>query len=435
MPAVHLPDGKRCALRHGSGVSQSIVTKKHNRRNATLLVTAAMGLSALALASTLTSAALAAPHSAAVSGATVSRATVSAPASASTSPKLTVRRIAYGAKLHHVYRVNGTGAKKTESLSSPDDITQLGQDFFVTFQNGVGPQGTASPAGDLDSTIVEFTLAGREVRQWDLIGKCDGLTADPYTGLVIATINEDAHSSIYTINPRTRALTHYRYNEPLPHKGGTDAISIYHGLIFVSASAPGTTGAAAPNAKYPAVYIVTFDSRTRVAHVTPLYYDEALAKQANGPDAGKTIHLALTDPDSNEVVPGVSPRYGGDFMLASQGDEELIFDHFKGLSQSLTALHLPASVDDTAWITSRHGALYTTDNVDDTVDMVTGPFTVGSTYSSVTPCDENSAPATCPAPGFPANYLGSLNLKTGALTRVAYSGPVLTGDEGMIFVP
>jgi hypothetical protein len=68
------------------------------------------------------------------------------------------------------------------------------------------------------------------------------------------------------------------------------------------------------------------------------------------------------------------------------------------------------------------------------VDTVTGPFTVGTMYSSVTPCDSGSAPATCPGPGFPANYLATTNMTTGALTPVPLTGPVLrTG--GMIFVP
>jgi len=390
----------------------------HIRRHASLLaaVTAAAG-------AVITVGALAVPASA----------TPARSASPPNANTLTVRRIAFGDRLHHRFKVNGTGATKTESLSSPDDITQLGRDFYVTFQNGVGPQGQASPSGNLDSTIVEFTLSGREVRQWDLVGKCDGLTADPQTGKVIATINEDAHSSVYLINPHGVA-THYHYNEALPHKGGTDAISIYHGLVLISASAPGTTGGTAPSASFPAVYVVKFDAKTKIAHVSPLFYDEALAKQANGPDAGKTIHLALTDPDSNQVVALDSPRYAGDFVLDSQGDQELIFDHFEGYKQALTALHLPTSVDDSAWATNRHGALYITDNQDNTVDMVTGSFTLGSAFSSVTPCDSNSAPATCPGPGFPANYLGSLNLKTGALTPVALKGPVLH-TEGMIFIP
>ena len=79
--------------------------------------------------------------------------------------------------------------------------------------------------------------------------------------------------------------------------------------------------------------MVTLNARDKVAHVSPLYYDEAPAFQANGPKAGKSINLALTDPDSNEVVPWVAPKYAGDFMLDSQGDQELIFDHFTGWHQ------------------------------------------------------------------------------------------------------
>ena len=62
-------------------------------------------------------------------------------------------------------------------------------------------------------------MAGRELHQWDIKGKCDGLTADPAAGVVIATVNEDANSSLYTIapsSPASSAVQHYNYNEPLP---------------------------------------------------------------------------------------------------------------------------------------------------------------------------------------------------------------------------
>jgi hypothetical protein len=157
-------------------------------------------------------------------------------------------------KLKHSYVPSGSSTRKTEPLSSPDDITVLGHDLFTTFQNGVGPQGQPSTSGNTDSTIVEFTASGHVILQWDLHGKCDGLTAYPTRGYVIATVNEDANSSIYTITPGARRghqVVHYRYNEALPHFGGTDAISIYDGSVLVSASAPGTTGAEAPQPTYP----------------------------------------------------------------------------------------------------------------------------------------------------------------------------------------
>jgi hypothetical protein len=247
------------------------------------------------------------------------------------------------------------------------------------------------------------------------------------------TVNEDAKSSLYTIAPSTRAITHYSYSEPLPHRGGTDAISVYHGKILISASAPGTSGKAPANA--PAVYVVTLAASVdpgspHVAVVRPLFADNATAIAANGPKAGKRVRLALTDPDSSSVVPGNSPRFGGDFMLDSQGDLELIFFSRAGLK----VLSLPASVDDTAWAVSRSGALFTTDASANAVDIIIGTFRPGTVYTAVTPCNANSAPATCPAPGFPPNFLGIISLGTGALTRVPLTGAPVQ-PKGLIFVP
>jgi hypothetical protein len=395
------------------------VKTPYSRRKTRLLTAAVASAGAL-----VTAAALALPASAGQAG-----------AAAHSSHTLTVRQIAFGKKLHHKFRPNGTGAWKSETLTGPDDLSLLGGRIYVGFQNGVGSQGEVSPDGNLDSTVVEFTLLGKEVHQWDVKGKVDGLTADPSLGKVIATVNEDHNSSLYTISPRTGSVTHYAYNKPLPHNGGTDAISIFHGTILISASAPGTVGAAAPQPTYPAVYVVTLNPRTKVATVRALFYDEATAKAVNGPHAGKLVKLKLIDPDSNEVVPRVAPKFRGDFMLDSQGDQELIFDQVTGRwHQNLSVLSLPRSVDDSAWATTSFGALYTTDSSADTLDMVSGRFAVGTMYSAVTPCDQNNAPSTCPGPGFPPNYLASDNMKTGALTAVHTSGAAVQ-PKGMIFVP
>ena len=85
----------------------------------------------------------------------------------------------------------------------------LGGNLYVGFQNGVGSQGEVSASGNLDSTLVEFTPAGSVVKQWDVTGKIDGMGADPATGQVIATVNEDSKSSLYTVSGGT--VTHYTY--------------------------------------------------------------------------------------------------------------------------------------------------------------------------------------------------------------------------------
>jgi hypothetical protein len=352
---------------------------------------------------------------------------------------LTAQTILSGNSLTHSFTVAGTSTVSSEPLSSPDDITRLGRDIFVGFQNGVGPQGQSSPTGNLDSTIVEMTLSGQPVAQWDVQGKADGVTADPDAHTVIATVNEDANSSLYVITPGPGGSAHhYSYSEALPHDGGTDAISVLEGRLLISASAPGTTGSLpAPQPTFPAVYAVALDPWSSVATVTPFFGDEDPAVVANvgTTQTGKTVRLGLTDPDSNEIVPQDGPRFAGDFMLTSQGDQEQIFvgnpwsrDH------ELSVLSLSQSVDDTAWPDGARGVLYATDSTNDTVDAVTGAFPGGPVVAA-TPCGANSAPPTCPAPpAYPANYLASLNPWTGQVSPLAVGGAPFAPQGGLLFV-
>ena len=375
------------------------------------------------------------PASLLVTGAlTGSAAAAALPHHTAHAPTYQSRVILNGAHLRHRFIPAGKKTARTEALSSPDDVAVLGHDVYTTFQNGVGPQGQPSSDGNTDSTIVEFTLTGRVVRQWDLRGKCDGLTADTAKHLVIATVNEDANSSVYTITPGARPgrqVAHYRFNIPLPHKGGTDAISIWNGKVLISASAPGTTGPAAPQPGYPAVYTATFNPAARVATVKPLFFDEAMATVVNtGKSDGTKVKLALVDPDSNEVVPGWGPRFAGQFMVTSQADKEQIFYGPRG---KLSVLRLSQSVDDTAWARSWRGALVGASTDNDTINMVTGSFPARSIFVAVTPCDAGNAPATCPGPGFPPNYLGQLNPWTGQVSKVNLRGAAF-GPQGMVFI-
>lgn len=351
----------------------------------------------------------------------------SASPSASASTKtLSVKQIAFGTTLKHSYQPNGKGAAKTEHLTQPDDLVSLGGNIYVGFQNGVGPQGEVAPSGNLDSTLVEFTPAGSVVKQWDLAGKIDGMGADPATRQVIATVNEDSKSSLYTVSGGT--VTHYAYSpSPLPHLGGTDDVAVFSGKILISASAPGTGGKAPASA--PAVYAVTLNSGTKTAAAAPFFADNATA---TGVNTGQKVTLALTDPDSSMVVPSSVPQFGSDFMLNAQGDQELIFSGTSG--QNLKVLKISQPVDDTAWATSANGALYTTDSGANTVDAVTGSFKPGTVFTAVAPCNANSAPTVCPAPPkYPINTLGTINMKTGAVSNVVING--IVAPKGMIFVP
>ena len=353
----------------------------------------------------------------------------SASASASASNNgLAVKQIVLGTTLKHSFQPDGKGAAKTESLSQPDDVVTVGGNLYVGFQDGVGSMGEVSTSGNLDSTLAEFTPAGTLVKQWDMTGKIDGMGADSATGQVLATVNEDGNSSLYTVSGGT--VTHYAYTPAkLPHLGGTDAISVLNGKILIAASAPGANGKAPASA--PAVYAVTLNAAAKTAAVAPFFADNATATGVNAPNASKKVALALTDPDSSLIVPSSSPAFAGDYMLDSQGDEELIFSDATG--QNLQVLKISNSVDDTAWATSATGTLYTTDSTSNTVDSLTGTFTPGTAYTAVTPCNANSAPSTCPAGTYGPNSLGTINLKTGAISNVTVNGPVF--PKGMVFLP
>jgi hypothetical protein len=382
---------------------------------------------------------LSTPKIAAVASAVLASLALAGPALASpathlTQPVFKVRQILNGMTLKHTFVPSGSSTPKSEPLTGPDDVTVLGHHLFTAFQNGVGAQGEPSTDGNTDSTVVEFTTSGQVIHQWNLHGKIDGITADPGHRMLIATVNEDAKSSLYTIRPGARPghrVQHYEYNKPLPHFGGTDGISIYRGRVLVSASAPGTTGTPAPG-NSPAVYSVDLHPATHIAAVTLVFNDDAKARVANaGGNFGKTVTLALTDPDSNSVVPASAPRFAGDFMLTSQGDNEQIFLQPRRFG-ILRVLSLSQSVDDTAWARSG-GSLFGTDSSADTVDMVTGPFRRGTVIVAVTPCNANNAPSTCPGPGFPANYLGWLNPWTGHISPVSLVGPTFQ-PKGLVFV-
>lgn len=360
---------------------------------------------------------------------TTSNAATSTSAAASATGGFTNQAFASGIGITHP--VPGGKAPVTQ----PDDLTKLGEQIFVAFQNGVGPQGEPTSAGNQgagnrNSTIVEFSSSGSPVAHWDVAGHVDGLTADTARGQVAVTANEDANAHLYMIAPATPQPTAYRV-PALPHNGGLDAVSFYHGMMLISASAPGTRGKAAPQASYPAVYVVRLNTRSHTATVHGLFGDEATSKNANADKAG-TTRLALTDPDSNAVVPAAAARFGGQFELTSQADEQQIFAAGPGARQ-LSVLKLSQSIDDTAWASDSSGTLYVTDNGADLIYKITGPFQPGMEIVSVSPCDAGNAPASCPAPGFPDPYLGRVDASTGAVTKLTLPGSFK--PKGLMFVP
>jgi hypothetical protein len=347
------------------------------------------------------------------------------------------------ASAYHVTKIFSPTGLKTDQghpLSKPDDLVRLGDHIFVAFQNGVGSTGSPASNGNGESSLLELTVAGQLVRQWDLTGKVDGLGADPADQSVVATVDEDGSSSLYTVDPDAHdaGITHYCYDHnPLPHGGGTDSIAYYHDKLILSASAPSPSPS-----NVPAVYSATLEPgvhpsncpggtapATGTAILTNGFADTAPATPA---DPGAPSTLALTDPDSSIVVPPSASRFGGSYMLDSQGDDQQIYTTDPLGGSDLNLLQLSQSVDDTAFVSTSDGALYATDPTANAVDIVTGPFQVGQALVAATPCNDNNAPSTCPTPPtWPANYLGLLDLTTGQVSTVSTAlNPV-----GTIFVP
>jgi hypothetical protein len=313
---------------------------------------------------------------------------------------------------HSAFAVHSFPAVGTET--GPDDITRLGDSIYVGFQNGVGPLGEPAPSGATASTIQQYNLQGVPGRSWSVTGKVDGLTADPSHSRLLMTTNEDGNSSFLTLDPATNAAPKRYTYQGLTHGGGTDAIAVTDGPIIVSASNPS-------NPAGPAAYRVTLAGT--VAQLSPVLADNSVATSANAATAGQPVQLALTDPDSNQVVPRTSPRFGGAFMLDGQGDKQLVFlnpkDRDKRAAQAKPqVLSVAQPIDDTAFATRSNRTLWLTDPTHDTVVEVTGPFAAGDAISTVTP---DSGPT----------YLARLNLTTGSLTPIPELASIT--PKGLLF--
>lgn len=78
------------------------------------------------------------------------------------------------------------------ATTGADDITNLSDDVFVGWQNGVGPKGEPnSTTGQTTSLLVEYSASGRQVGSWALPGKIDGLGSDPAEHRVMRQCQHD----------------------------------------------------------------------------------------------------------------------------------------------------------------------------------------------------------------------------------------------------
>jgi hypothetical protein len=318
--------------------------------------------------------------------------------------------------------------------SQPDDIAWLpagnldgGKTLVWTeFQNGINPNGTpSSQYGPTQSVIAGFDpQTGVLVRAISVWGHVDGVTGDAATGMLLVTTNEDANSAFYLINPASGAVTTYSYT-PSPTvngNGGTDSIVVIGGQYYISHSNPN-------DLTQPAAYLMTLHETAPylTAELQPVFYCDSTALDAN---TGQMITMALTDPDTNYLMPGSSPLYGGDFATISQGDGRIIFaSHLGGIPQ-LTQLNLTDNVsgnlppiDGLAVTTANGGTLYASDPGADggagtIMAFSTAGYPAGTVF--VTEPADNGNP-----------LIGILDLSSGVITPFANH---LIDPKGLIYV-
>jgi hypothetical protein len=309
-------------------------------------------------------------------------------------------------------------AQGISTHTNPDDVAYLNTHMYVAYQNGVGSKGEPSSSGNTQSTIVEYDNSGNVIGSWDVTGKVDGMAADPNNNRVLATVNEDANSSLYSVTPdaaHDQQLQHFTYSaSTLTHGGGTDSIAVQNGNIYITASAP----AADANGNYskPALYQATIQGTTATLQ-------SVLADNATATDAvsGKEVNLNLSDPDSSTVVPSSSPKFANDILLDSQGDSQLIFIQNPGSSnQTQTSLSLGTQVDDVTFATSSKGTLYVTDAGDNKVYAITGNFTPNTVF------------VACPSDSGVGGFVGTLDLSTGKIQPFTLG---IKSPKGLHFVP
>lgn len=276
-----------------------------------------------------------------------------------------------------------------------DDIAFLEGNLYVGCHNK-----TLSSGGGGNSTLVEYTTAGKVVKTWSIKGQIAGLGADPLKRYVIVSLNEDAHAHLATITPSAPAaaqVTRYTYSPDIRSPSTPSALRTGGGTNHVSVDSAGHILITASHPRSPrgtAVFKVALTppsspGRTGTAALSPTYLDNASAR--NGNTGRGTVKLSLGDVDSGAIVPRNSRRFGGSYVVADQTALELVFASNIFNGTGLTVLKTPFGLDDLLWTSSPGGTLYIIDHGPkealpkisaSALYKVTGPFVKNTVLAS-----------------------------------------------------
>ncbi len=305
------------------------------------------------------------------------------------------------------YKLSVFASGVTGQYTKPDSIAVLNGYIFIGYGNGNEPAGLDGKS----NYIVEYTRAGVPVYAFSVKGHNDGLKVNPYTGKLWVLQNEDGNASLVVFDPEFHTRKTYAFAPVGASGGGYDDMVFKDGKVYVSASNPQNN----PNDQ-PA--IVEAKLVGNQVEVTPVFEGNAMAKNVL---TGQPVTLNLQDPDSMTMSPG------GDLVLDSQGDSELIVVRQPGTAKQ-NAVLLPLSspygqpqVDDTLFTPSQDGFILVTDTAANvTYKIEKALFAPGTAYSA-------GVAGSSAAPGF----VGRLDMEFGQLTPIV-SG--LQSPHGLAFV-
>lgn len=279
--------------------------------------------------------------------------------------------------------------------SAPDSIATVGNKVFVGYGNGGAPDGS----GGAVSTIAEYTATGSFVTSISLTGHNDGLRYNAATGQLWAIQNEDGNPNLVLINPTTLSPSTPMSFSSTPHGGGYDDVAFGPNGTYISASNPQLN----PNTA-PAVVRATISGGA--VNVLGALNGETIATVING---GGTTRLNLQDPDSLIFAPN------GALVPDSQSDQQLVYvNGIGGLTQAVSVLNLPSTVDDTAFGSGAKQTLLFTDRGSGIVYALTGAFGFDQAISAADTLNE----------------IVSVNQSTGAFTPLVTG---LNGPHGEVF--
>ena len=307
----------------------------------------------------------------------------------------------------HGYTLSVFATGVVGAYTAPDSIAVYQDHVYIAYGDGNDPTGADGKA----NRVVEYTRAGRMVYSFKVKGHNDGMKLNPYTHKLWVMQNEDANPNLVVFDPETREKKLYSFAAPPQAGGGYDDITFRNGKAYLSASNPANN----PNSE-PAIVEAELDGGQVV--VKPVLEGNALATDVL---TGLPVTLNLQDPDSMTTSPG------GELVLDSQGDSELVMVRRPGTKQQ-SVLQIPLSspygqpqVDDTLFTPDGDGFLLVSDTAADiTYKLVKKEFVPGVAYSA-------GVAGSSSAPGF----VGRLDLAFGELTPVV-SG--MMSPHGLAFV-